>query len=134
VRSCGESWTRPLLLLLQLCLMCEADPATAAGWGLGSIAEISLLGSLGCGRQLVSLVAEDLLAQGNYSYLVLQVLDAGLGWCCRRAEFRDVAWVGEGGGSCPSCPSFCGGRKQVTLELRAARGPVQGNASIQKKR
>jgi hypothetical protein len=54
--------------------------------GLGSIAEISLLGCLGCGRQLVSLVAEDLLAQGGYSHLVLQVLDAGLGWC--PAELR----------------------------------------------
>ncbi len=38
------------------------------------MAEISLLGGLGCGRQLAAMVAEGLLAKGGVDYIVLQVL------------------------------------------------------------
>ena len=50
-----------------------ADGAVTVCGRRRSVAEVSLLGGLGCGRQLVALAAEDLLAQGGVEYLVLQV-------------------------------------------------------------
>ena len=72
------------------------------------IAEISLLGGLGCGRALVELVMEELecrrpTAMANYDYVVLQATDASipfyesLGFVRVGAIMRDVAEADEVG-------------------------------------
>jgi len=37
------------------------------------VAELSLLGGLGCGRWLVQCLLEELAVEGKYDYVVLQV-------------------------------------------------------------
>ena len=47
---------------------------------VGSVAEVSLLGALGCGRQLLQLLIEELETGDKYDYLVLQATDNAIGF------------------------------------------------------
>ncbi len=71
----GRSWDQDGALGREL----EAQPRDGDPDGEGiiwpTVAELSLLGGLGCGRTLVKLVLEELEAGSQYDYVVLQATD-----------------------------------------------------------
>lgn len=69
----GKAWDRDNSLGREL----ESQPRSGDPDGEGiiwpTVAELSLLGGLGCGRAMLQLVIEELEDRGQYDYLVCQV-------------------------------------------------------------